>query len=169
MKLAVIAAVAENGVIGRAGGLPWRLSADLQRFKQLTMGCPIIMGRRTWQSIGRPLPGRTSIVVSRNRQFHPGFAEVRVASDLEAALLQAQKCENRDHLAFVIGGAQLYVTALPLADQLYLTRVLAQVEGDVLFPPIDFGQWRLVSSETRAADERNEFPFELQVYQRCES
>jgi len=166
MKVAVIVAVAENGVIGRGGDLPWRLSADLQRFKQLTMNHPIIMGRRTWESIGRPLPGRTSIVVTRSRDFDPGFKDVRAAGSLDEALALAAETEGASGRCFVIGGAQLYEAALPVADELYLTRVRAKVDGDVTFPAIDVRKWRLLRSEPRAADQRNEHPVEFEHYER---
>src|SRR5262245_39403640 len=104
MIVSLIAAVAENGVIGRDGGLPWRLSADLKRFKRLTMGHPLIMGRRTWESLGRPLPGRTSIVVTRQTRFDAGFPDVLVVHDMEAALTAAAAAPGGETEAFVIGG-----------------------------------------------------------------
>ncbi len=166
MPLALIAAVADNGVIGRGGELPWRLSADLRRFKSLTMGHPIIMGRRTWESLRRPLPGRTSIVVTRQPRFDAGFPEVRVAADLSAALGQAAAAPGGDKLAFVIGGSQVYAAALPHATRLYLTRVLASVEGDAFFPPLDMREWRLLSGENYAADEKNDYAHAFEVYER---
>lgn len=138
MPLSLIVAVAENGVIGRGGALPWHISADLKRFKQLTMGHAIIMGRKTWESLGRPLPGRRSIVVSRNPQFAAAGAEV--VPSLDAALQLAAD----DSEVFVIGGASLYEEALAKADRLYITRVLAKVEGDTNFPAYDAGQWKRI-------------------------
>lgn len=163
MLLSLIVAVSENGVIGREGGLPWRLSADLRRFKQLTMGHPIIMGRRTWESIGRPLPGRRTIVVSRRPDYQPD-ADVSVASSLDAAI-EAAKASG-DEEAFIIGGGELYREAIARGDRLYLTRVAASVEGDTLFPEVDWQEWRLLSSEDCAADEKNEYECQFQVYER---
>jgi dihydrofolate reductase len=167
MLVSLIAAVAENGVIGREGGLPWRLSTDLQRFKRLTMGHPIIMGRRTWDSLGRSLPGRTSIVVTRQSEFRPPAPEVRVAHSLDDALATASKSPGGETEAFIIGGGQLYAAALPKADRLYLTRVLAAVEGDARFPAYDESQWQLISSEYFSADAKNEYSHNYEVYERA--
>lgn len=158
--------MAENGVIGRDGALPWRLSADLKRFKRLTMGHPIIMGRRTWESIGRPLPGRTSIVVSRRPNFGTQFPEVFVASDWDAALRLATQAPGGDVEAFAIGGEEIFCAALPQAERLYLTRVLAEVEGDARFPEFDLRQWRLASSEPHSADADNDFAHQFEIYER---
>lgn len=168
MKLSLIVAVAENGVIGRNGGLPWRLSADLRRFKRLTMGHVIVMGRKTWESIARPLPGRTSIVVSRRKSYQTDFDEVLVADSLDAAIELACPLEGEDGQAFVIGGAGLYEAALGRADRLLLTRVHAEVEGDVSFPEIDWSQWRLVSEERCPADVKNDYSCSFQDYVRNE-
>lgn len=166
MKLSLIVAVSENNVIGREGELPWRLSADLQRFKRLTMGHAILMGRKTWESIGRPLPGRTSIVISRQPDYETGFDQVLLANNLDEAMNQARQVEQRDGEVFVIGGARVYEMAFPRADRLLLTRVHAEVDGDVTFPEIDWQQWQLVEEESHAADQRNEFDHTYQVFQR---
>lgn len=166
MLIALIAAVADNGVIGRGGQLPWRLSADLRRFKSLTMGHPIIMGRRTWESIGRPLPGRTSIVITRQPRYETGFPEVRIAADVHAALDRAASAPGGDQIAFVIGGGEVYAAALPRAARLYLTRVLASVAGDAFFPPLDMREWRLLNGENHAADEKNDYAHAFEVYER---
>src|ERR1700742_580843 len=127
MRISIIVAVAENGVIGRDGQLPWRLSADLQRFKRLTMGHTMIMGRRTWESIGRPLPGRRTIVVTRQTNY--SVAEgVQTAASLDDALAIAETTGERE--VFVVGGAELYNEALPQAGRLFFTEVAADVEGD---------------------------------------
>lgn len=163
MLLSLIVAVSENGVIGRGGGLPWRLSADLKRFKQITMGHSIIMGRRTWESIGRPLPGRRTIVVSRQAGYQPN-PDVQVAQSLDAAIELAASMGEIE--AFVIGGGELYREALAHADRLYLTRIAAQVEGDTTFPDVDWDGWRLTASEDCAADDKNEHACKFQVYER---
>ncbi len=162
MTLSVIVAAAENGVIGREGGLPWRLSADLKRFKRITMGHPMVMGRKTWESIGRPLPGRTSIVVSRQDGYDPGVAGVLTAADLDGALKLAAAAPGGEEV-FVIGGAQLYAAALPRADKLYLTRVHAEVEGDVFLPEVDWAAWRVVVEESFESDAANDYPHTYRV------
>ena len=158
--LCVIAVVSDNAVIGRDNDLPWRLSADLKRFKALTTGHTIVMGRRTWESIGRPLPQRRSIVVTRRPDYAADGA--RVAHSLDEAVAMA----SDDDRVFVIGGAALFRAALPRADRLYLTRVHAQVEGDVLFPDWDERDWRKVEDERHAPDERNEHAYSFRVYDR---
>jgi dihydrofolate reductase len=162
MTVSLIVAAAENGVIGRGNQLPWRLSADLQRFKQLTMGHAVIMGRRTFESIGRPLPGRRMIVVSRQGDFRPQGVQ-RVRSLDEACQAAA---EHGDSEAMVIGGAEIFRQVLPAAERLYLTRVHAEPPGDVYFPALDWRQWRLISAESHGADAKNDYPFTFEIYQR---
>jgi dihydrofolate reductase len=166
MLVSLIAAVSENGVIGRGGQLPWRLSADLKRFKRLTMSHPIVMGRRTWDSIGRPLPGRTSIVVTRQTRFETPFPEVHVVHDINAALQVAGRAPGGDMEAFIIGGAEIYAAALSHASRLYLTKVLSEVEGDAYFLPMNPREWRLMTAENHAADAKNEFAHTFEVYER---
>jgi dihydrofolate reductase len=140
-RLSLIAAVAANGVIGRGGALPWHLPEDLKRFKALTLGHHIVMGRKTYESIGRLLPGRTTVIVTRQRDYAaPGAV---VAASIEDAIT---RCTGDDEV-FVIGGAQIYQAALPIADRLYLTEVMADVEGDTHFPAFDRRQWRERSRE----------------------
>ncbi len=141
MKLSVIAAVARNGVIGKGGRLPWHLPADLKRFKTLTLGHPVIMGRRTFESIGKPLPGRTNIVVTHERDLK--ICGCLVAPSFEKALELCNQAEE----AFVLGGASLYEQALPRADRLYLTRIHADFEGDARMPPLDLSRWKEISRE----------------------
>jgi dihydrofolate reductase len=156
LKLVIIAALADNGVIGRAGALPWHLPDDLRRFKSLTMGRPILMGRRTFESIGRPLPGRRNLVLSRTAaSLPPGIEHV---DSLAAALAL---CSAAGELC-VIGGAELYREALPLATHLELTRVHAAIEGDVRFPPFDAAQWRETSCVEHGADERHAWALSFQ-------
>jgi dihydrofolate reductase len=165
VRIHLIAAVADNGVIGRDGDLPWRLPADLKRFKAWTMGHPILMGRRTWESIGRPLPGRRSIVLTRGDSLK-GVAGVETAGNLEEALALAAESGND---VFVIGGAAIYREALPRAHRLILTRVHGEVEGDTHFPAFDSQQWRLVESEPHPADERHAYPMTFELYERNDS
>jgi dihydrofolate reductase len=161
MSLSLIVAVAENCVIGRGGTLPWHLSADLKRFKQLTMGHTIIMGRRTWESIGRALPGRRSIVVSRNASFRATGAET--VTTLDAAIELAAG----DTEVFVIGGASLYQEALVKANRLYITRIHAAVEGDTYFPEFDQAEWRQFDSTTPQLDAASGLRYSFERYERA--
>ncbi len=161
--LSLIVAISDNQVIGREGQLPWHLSADLQRFKRLTMGHHIVMGRKTYDSIGRQLPGRTSIVLTRQPDWT--VEGVVTATDFESALAQA----GDDEEVFVIGGSQIYQLALPLVDRLYVTRVHASVEGDTYFPDITTDQWQLKQTDSFAADEKNDHDYSFLVYQRNDS
>jgi dihydrofolate reductase len=164
VKLSIVVAIADNGVIGDGGGLPWRLPDELQYVKRLTMGHCLIMGRKTYESIGRPLPGRTSIVLTRDPEFAPDG--VTVVRDFEAALDAARA--TGDDEAFVFGGASLYAMALAVADHLYLTRVHAEVAGDVRFPSFDGSRWRLVMEERHGADERHCYAFTFQKLDRID-
>jgi dihydrofolate reductase len=162
-RLALIAALARNRVIGRDNRLPWRLPADLQFFKQTTMGKPLLMGRRTWESIGRPLPGRRMIVLTSDTAYQaPGGT---VARSLDEALDIAGPVAE----VMVIGGAALYAQTLPLADRLYLTRIAADVPGDVWFPAWEADQWRLVEEEAHAADANHAWPYCFQCWERAPS
>jgi dihydrofolate reductase len=163
MLVSIIVAVSENGVIGRGGELPWHLSNDLRRFKEITLGHTVIMGRRTWESIGRPLPGRRMVVISRRADFQIIDPHVKAVSSLEDALRVA--ASKNDDEAFIIGGAELYRAALPVANRLYLTRVHATVEGDAFFPAISWNGWRLLHSQEFAADAKNDHPHSIQVYE----
>jgi dihydrofolate reductase len=158
--LSLIAAVAANGVIGEGGRLPWRLPADLRRFKEITWGHPVIMGRKTFESMGKPLGGRRNLVLSSRRDFAP--AGVDLVASLEEALA---RCAGEPEV-FVIGGASLYREALPRAQRFYLTRVEADISGEVTFPEWDPSGWRLVEDEARAPDASNPYPLRFQVYAR---
>jgi len=159
-RIALVAALAENRVIGRENRLPWRLSADLRHFKALTMGKPVIMGRNTWESIGKPLPGRSNIVLTRDPQYRaPGC---RVVHSLEQALEAAAGHPE----VMVIGGAELYRQTLDRAHRLYLTLVKAQVDGDALFPAIEPRQWRELQRESHHADENNEYDYDFVTLER---
>jgi len=161
MTLCMIVAVTENGVIGRDGDLPWHLPRDLKRFQSLTLGFPMVMGRKTYESIGRPLPGRTSIVLTRD----PGFAPegVTVAGSWGEALAACGTAER----AFVIGGASVYREALSRCDRLYLTRVHVALEGDTFFPPDALERFRLVREEHHESDARHAHAFTFQDYERA--
>jgi dihydrofolate reductase len=164
MKVSIIVAVADNGVIGLKGDLPWRISSDLKRLKALTMGHHMIMGRKTYDTLPGPLPGRTIIVVTRNRDFSaPG---VLTAGSVESALLLAQN----DDEVFIAGGAEIFAMSMHRADVMYLTRVHAEPEGDTFFPEFDdVNEWRLVDSEHFEADEKNQYPFSYLLYERVGS
>jgi dihydrofolate reductase len=159
-QLALIAALARNRVIGRDNRLPWHLPADLRFFKQTTMGKPLLMGRRTWESIGRPLPGRRMIVLSRDPDYQaPGGA---VARSLDEAVERAGAVPE----IMVIGGATLYRQTLPRAERLYLTRVDMDVPGDVWFPDWNERDWRLVWEEAHPADTEHAWPYQFQRWER---
>jgi len=169
LKLSVIVAVAENGVVGKNNALPWYLPADLQYFKRTTMGKPIVMGRKTYESIGRPLPGRTNIVISNNRDY---TAEgVAVVSSLEQALAYAGEVALIDgsEELMVIGGATIYAAAIPLADRLYVTEVHATVEGDAYLGEIDWSPWRESGREDHKAEDPNPYDFSFVIYDRLYS
>lgn len=164
--LAIIVAVADNGVIGRDNALPWKLSEDLRYFKRMTMGKPVIMGRKTFESIGKALPGRTNIVISRNSAF---TAEgIKVTSSFGEALHLAEQAVSHDggDEAVVIGGSAIYRAAIPLAERLYVTEVHASVEGDALLPPIEWSEWREVSREHHNAQGANPHDFSFVRYER---
>lgn len=144
VPVALILARADNGVIGRAGGLPWHLSGDLRFFKAQTIGKPVVMGRKTYQSIGKPLPGRPNLVITRDAGFRPDGVEV--CADVTAALARAQELarESGASEVMVIGGGQIYAHTLALADRIYLTEVHARPQGDTVFPALDPAEWREV-------------------------
>jgi dihydrofolate reductase len=164
--IVLIAAVADNGVIGRGNALPWRLKSDMQHFRALTMGKPVVMGRKTYLSIGKPLAGRTTIVVSRDPAFTaPG---VVVAPNLDAALASARGDALRRNADAIIiaGGAEIYVQALALADQLAITHVHKQVDGDARFPAIDPALWRESARDDRGPAAEDEAAFAFVTYTR---
>ncbi len=158
--ISLIAAVSENGVIGRDNQLPWRLSSDLQRFKVLTMGHHLIVGRKTFLSIGQPLPGRHMIVLTRDAAYRP--SGVQVAGSLPEAL----DLISGDEKAFIGGGSELFKEALEQVDRLYLTIVHAVVKGDSFFPEIDSTKWEIRSNEAHPADQKNEYSSTFQVLDR---
>ena len=162
MRVTLIAAIADNGVIGSGNDIPWRLPEDWRRFKRTTMGHHLIMGRRTWDSIGKPLPGRTTVVISRGTPELP--EGVHLVDSVEAALELARRAGDDE--AFVAGGAQIYRQALPRADRLLITRVHKAPQGDTLFPAWDPADWSLAGEERHEADERHEGAFTFQDFER---
>jgi dihydrofolate reductase len=160
MTVSLVVAAAKNNVIGRDGELPWHLPDDLRHFKRLTTGKPIIMGRRTFESIGRPLPDRHNIVMTRD----PDYAAA--GCDVVTSVSDALKLAGDDSEVMVIGGGQVYLDFLHRADRIYMTRVQAEIDGDTYFPEIDPNEWQLVSSEHHDADEKNAYAFEMMVFER---
>jgi len=160
--ISIIVAMDENRGIGFEGRLPWHLSADLKRFRELTMGHHIITGRKTYESIGKPLPGRKMIVITRDPDFKADGCDV--SHTIEDGLALA--VERGETEAFVIGGAQIYTQILDRADRLYLTLVQAKVEADTFFPEVDMRLWREVESISHPADEKNQYPFTLKLLER---
>lgn len=166
MIISLIVAVAENGVIGKDGGLPWRLSSDLKTFRRLTMGKPMIMGRRTFQSIGKPLDGRDNIVVTRDPTFQPeGVSTTDSVTDALTLARVLGRTRGADEI-MVIGGAQIYNSVLPVADRIYLTRVNASPDGDRTFPDPDPAHWREVSREAIAQGPKDDHAATLIVFER---
>ncbi|WP_305856192.1 dihydrofolate reductase [Balneatrix alpica] len=166
MRLAAIVAVSNNLVIGRNNALPWYLPEDLKYFKQVTLGKPVIMGRKTYDSIGRPLPGRCNIVITANPHWQA--AGVKVVHSLAAAisLAEAECLITGAEEAMIMGGAQLYAEALPQVERLYLTQVEAEVEGDAFFPALDWQHWQLLQQQDHAPSGANPYPYSFRVYQR---
>ena len=158
-SISLIVALDERNLIGRDGGLPWRLPEDLRHFRRLTLGKAVLMGRRTFDSLGKPLDGRDNWVVSRDPGFRP--AGCRVFRALDEAL-----AAHRDGELMVIGGAEIFRATLPLAHRLYLTRVHAAVEGDTWFPPFDAGQFREIARADHPADARHAFPYSFVTLER---
>jgi len=158
--ISLIVAASTNNVIGVRGELPWKLPDDLKRFKQLTLGKPIVMGRRTWESIGRPLPGRQNIVLTRQAGF--GAQGCDVVASPAAALSAAGGAEE----IMIIGGSQVYDLFMPKASRIYMTRVQAGIDGDAFFPVLDETEWLLTGTEAHGVDEANEYPFEFRTYER---
>ena len=160
--LSIIVALTENNVIGRDGDMPWRLSADLRRYKRITMGHHMIMGRKTFDSIGRALPGRTSVVISRTAAYDDPL--IRVARSWDEALQIAADDEE----IFIVGGGQIFELSLSQSqvDRLYLTRVHCSIEGDTFFPDIQWDQWKLVDEERHQADEKNNYDYSFLTFDR---
>ncbi|TNI12021.1 type 3 dihydrofolate reductase [Aeromonas veronii] len=162
MKISMIAAMAHDRVIGKDNQMPWHMPADLAHFKRVTLGKPVLMGRKTFESIGRPLPGRRNLVISRNTDYQAEGIEVVGSVEAALALLAGSSVEE----LMVIGGGHLYAEMLPGADCLYLTRIDLAVEGDTRFPAFDDGQWQRIECESHPADEKNPHPYSFETWQR---
>ena len=163
--ISLVAAVAKNCVIGADNAMPWRLACDLRRFRRLTWGKPLVMGRRTFDSIGGALPGRHTIVVTRDRDWQA--AGVDVAHDVDDAIERALAwARNRADEVCVVGGATIYEQAMPAADLMRITHVEAEPEGDVLFPEWEGAEWRTIGSSDRAAGSRDDLVTRYRVYRR---
>jgi dihydrofolate reductase len=162
----MIVAMGENRVIGAAGEIPWRLPTDFAHFKRTTLGKPLIMGRKTFESIGKPLPGRTNIVVTRRTDYGP--EGVVVARDLPEAVATAQEIAARDGATEIMigGGGEIYRAAMPLAERLYVTHVAAAPAGDATFPPIDQAEWQVAETLLLERSERDSADFSVKVYVR---
>ena len=166
MIISFVVAVSENGVIGRDNGMPWRLSTDLQRFKKLTLGKPVVMGRKTWESLGRPLPNRTNIVITRDANYTaegalvvPSIDEALIAGE-EAAL-----AAGVDEIC-IIGGAQIYAQAMDKATHLHVTHIDASIDGDAFFGPIDPQDWKVTSEEHVPAGEKDNYATRYVIYEK---
>lgn len=160
--ISIIVAVAEEGVIGGNNQLLWRISEDLKRFKAITTGHPVVMGRKTWESLGRPLPNRTNVVISRNAAFEAVGATVVGSLEQAVAMLP----DNEE--IFIIGGGEIYRQAIGMANRIYLTQVHNKYEGDTTFPEIDSKKWKIVSREFHERGEKYEYPFEFINFERHE-
>ena len=164
--ISFVVAVAQNGVIGRDNGLPWRLSSDLKRFKAVTMGKPIIMGRKTWDTLGKPLPGRTNIVITRDPAFAvDGVIAVRSVDEALMIAGSHAAADKVDEIC-IIGGGEIYRQLMDRADRLHVTWVLANIEGDASFPPIDPKNWNEVFQEEFPAGEKDNYPTRYTIYER---
>jgi dihydrofolate reductase len=166
VRIAMIAGVAENGVIGADGKIPWRIPSDMAFFKRTTLGKPIVMGRKQYETVGRPLPGRTNLVVSRQPGYQPDG--VIVINDLNAAIDHAIAIAAADRAdeAMVIGGGEIYAQAMPRADRLYISHVALRPAGEVVFPEIDPGAWRLLDTPTIEPSPKDEAAYRIAVYER---
>lgn len=164
-RINIIVATAHNNVIGKDNGMPWHMPADLKHFKSITYGHPVIMGRKTFESVGKPLPGRDSIVISRQKDLSYDFDNVQVVHSFFDAVKAASDYQD----AFVIGGSNIYQLALPVAERIYLTRIDASPEGDTFFPEINMDLWKVVEEEKHETDERNKHAYTFQILDRIKN
>jgi len=160
--ISIIVAASENNVIGIQNRLPWNLPADLQYFKNTTWAMPIIMGRKTFESMGQPLKGRQNIVITRQKDYsYPG---ITVVTSIDEAIAEAEKQEVNE--IFITGGTEIFLQAFPKVNRIYITRIHAQIEGDAYFPEINKDEWELKRSEPHEADEKNSLPYTFEVWER---
>jgi dihydrofolate reductase len=164
--LSMIVATADNNVIGKDNDMPWHLPADLAYFKKITLGKPIIMGRKTFESIGRPLPGRRNIVISRDEKYTAVGIDTVTSVEQALALVNGSNGNEAVEEIMVIGGGAIYAHCLPKADRLYVTKIDATIAGDTRFPDYDDGNWQEVSNELRKADEKNKYQLDFCIYER---
>ena len=158
--LSIIVALSENNVVGRENKLPWKLSADLKRLKALTMGHHIIMGRKTWESLGRPLPGRINVVITSDKNY---MAEGGVVVH---SLVEALEMSSGDNEVFIFGGGKIFKDSLHLVDKIYMTRVHAAIDGDTFFPELRMSEWKEIEREKFKADEKNQFDYSFVTLER---
>lgn len=163
MLLSLIVAASENNVIGKGNAIPWHLPDDLKFFRSKTEGHPIIMGRKCYESIGKPLPNRENIIVTRDQTYDAPGCEV--SSSLDEAIMFAKKKTDREEI-FVIGGGEVYAQALPFANRIYMTRVHATIDGDIFFPEIDAATWKEIERTEHPADDKHTFAFTFQTLER---
>ena len=162
MTISFIVAVSENNVIGKKNQLPWQLPSDMKYFKNKTWALPVVMGRKTFEALGKPLEGRTNIVITRQTDWKP--AGVEIVHSIDQAIVEATKLDAKE--IFIIGGAEIFSAALPSADRIYLTLIHHDFEGDAFFPTLNQDEWKLASSTDFAADEKNKFDHSFQVWER---
>jgi dihydrofolate reductase len=162
--LSHIVAASENNVIGIKNGLPWRLPNDFRYFKNKTWSMPVIMGRNTYESLKQELKGRINIVISRNTNWHSG--NVAVAHSVDEAISKAKECDARE--IFIIGGGEVFRETMGKVDRIYLTRVHTEVEGDTTYPELDLSKWKKVKEESFPADEKNNYPYTFEVWERMD-
>ncbi len=166
MRISIIVAAAENGVIGDGGAMPWRMPSDLKRFRLQTMGKPVVMGRKTFQSLPKALDGRDNIVVTRDRSFRAEGVETVTSLDDALILAAAHATRRGCDEVLVIGGGEVYAAALPRADRVYLTRIHAALSGDTTFPPLDSSLWRLSSEEPIPQGPKDDYEATLMIFDR---
>jgi dihydrofolate reductase len=165
--LSMIVATADNNIIGKDNDMPWHLPADLAYFKKMTLGKPIIMGRKTYESIGRPLPGRRNIVISRDVSYQAPGIDTVTSVEQALALVDGSNGDKAVDEIMVIGGGAIYRHCLPSADRLYITHIRAAIDGDTQFPSYDDNGWQKTSSELRLSDEKNAYDLDFCIYQRA--
>lgn len=161
MKISIVVAVAENGVIGKNNQLPWRLSSDLKHFKKLTTGHAVLMGRKTYESIGKPLPKRTNLIITRNEAYEAPGCDVFTTIEQALDFAKSATVNDAGNEVFVIGGAQIYQQIIPQVDTVYLTKVKAEVEGDAYFDLALLDQFKVINTQNVSADEKNEYDFDI--------